>query len=180
MADLLAASPAPVMKPLDPWGVQLVGSSSDERALVARRRLQEKYAPILGGREPRVFHHGLARGSMGWARVHVGADSRVSAEKLCAQLRAAGASCTGAAQLKLIVAIPRSRCERPISCRAAEQRYELAAPHHSITSSARPSSGSGTASPSALAVLRLRISSTFVACCTGSSAGFSPLRMRPV
>jgi hypothetical protein len=49
---------------------------------------------MLGGREPRVFHHGLARGSMGWARVHVGADSRASAEKLCAQLRTAGASCT--------------------------------------------------------------------------------------
>jgi len=94
MADLVARSPAPVMKPLDPWGVQLVGSSSDETALAAYRRLQEKYAPILGGREPRVFHHGLARGSMGWARVHVGADSRASAEKLCAELRAAGASCT--------------------------------------------------------------------------------------
>jgi hypothetical protein len=36
--------------------------------------------------------------------------------------------------------------------RAAEQRDELA-PIHSITSSARPSSGSGTASPSVLAVL---------------------------
>ena len=46
--------------------------------------------------------------------------------------------------------------------------------HYSITSSARASSGSGTASPSALAVLRLMISSTFVACCTGRSAGFSP------
>jgi hypothetical protein len=94
MAALVARSPAPVMKPLDPWGVQLVGSSSDETALAAYRRLQEKYASILGGREPRVFHHGLARGSMGWARVHVGADSRASAEKLCAELRAAGASCT--------------------------------------------------------------------------------------
>jgi SPOR domain len=66
----------------------------DETALAAYRRLQEKYAPILGGREPRVFHHGLARGSMGWARVHVGADSRASAEKLCGELRAAGGSCT--------------------------------------------------------------------------------------
>src|SRR6516162_7197492 len=94
MAALAARSPAPVMKPLDPWGVQLVGSSSDETALAAYRRLQEKYAAMLGGREPRVFHHGLARGSMGWARVHVGADSRASAEKLCAQLRTAGASCT--------------------------------------------------------------------------------------
>jgi hypothetical protein len=40
------------------------------------------------------LHHGLARGSMGWARVHVGTDSHASAEKLCAELRAAGASCT--------------------------------------------------------------------------------------
>src|SRR5215813_249085 len=51
---------------------------------------------------------------------------------------------------------------------------------HSITSSARPISGSGTVRPSALAVLRLRISSTFVDCTTGRSPGFSPLRMRPV
>ena len=41
-------------------------------------------------------------------------------------------------------------------------------------------SGSGTVRPSALAVLRLMINSTFVSCCTGKSAGFSPLRMRPV
>src|SRR5262249_52410513 len=51
--------------------------------------------------------------------------------------------------------------------------------HHSITSSARASSVGGTVRPSALAVLRLMISSTFVDCCTGKSAGFSPLRMRP-
>ena len=40
---------------------------------------------------------------------------------------------------------------------------------YSITSSARPRSGSGTVNPSALAVLRLRISSTFVDCTTGRS-----------
>ena len=33
MAGLVARSPALVMKPLDPWGVQLAGSSSDETAL---------------------------------------------------------------------------------------------------------------------------------------------------
>ena len=46
---------------------------------------------------------------------------------------------------------------------------------HSITSSARPSSDIGTVRLSALAVLRLMISSTFVVCTTGSYAGFSPL-----
>jgi Transglycosylase SLT domain/SPOR domain len=94
IAGLVARSPAPVMKPLDPWGVQLVGSSSDATALAAYRQLQEKYARILAEREPRVLHHGLARGSMGWARVHVGTESRAGADKLCAELRAAGASCT--------------------------------------------------------------------------------------
>src|SRR5215207_1262171 len=72
----------------------------------------------------------------------------------------------------------RARSERPRHC-AAEQRNELA-PLHSITSSARPSSGSGTIKPSAFAVLRLMISSTLVVCCTGKLAGFSPLRTRPV
>jgi hypothetical protein len=37
---------------------------------------------------------------------------------------------------------------------------------YSITSSARPSREIGTEIPNALAVLRLRVSSTFVACCT--------------
>src|SRR2546429_3574521 len=64
--------------------------------------------------------------------------------------------------------------------RAADERDELAPAAHSITSSARPESGSGTVMPSALAVLRLTISSTFVDCTIGRSAGFSPLRMRPV
>jgi Transglycosylase SLT domain/SPOR domain len=94
IASLVARSPAPVMKPLDPWGVQLVGSSSDATALAAYHQLQGKYGSILSGREPRVLHHGLARGSMGWARVHVGTETRASAEKLCIELRAAGASCT--------------------------------------------------------------------------------------
>jgi Transglycosylase SLT domain/SPOR domain len=94
IAALASRAPALVMKPLDPWGVQLAGSSSDAGALAAYRRLQERYASILGDREPRVLHHGLARGSMGWARVHVGAESRASADKLCAKLRTAGASCT--------------------------------------------------------------------------------------
>src|SRR6185312_13261500 len=40
--------------------------------------------------------------------------------------------------------------------------------------------GSGTVRPSALAVLRLMISSTLVICCTGRSVGFSPFRMRAV
>src|SRR5262245_50388304 len=72
----------------------------------------------------------------------------------------------------------RARRERPRSRRADEQRDELA-PVHSITSSASASTRSGTARPSALAVLRLSTKSNFVGCITGRSAGFSPLRTRP-
>jgi hypothetical protein len=57
----------------------LVGRSSDATALAAYRQLQEKYASILADREPHVVHYGLGRGSTGWARVHVGAESRMSA-----------------------------------------------------------------------------------------------------
>ena len=54
------------------------------------------------------------------------------------------------------------------------------APFHSITSSARMSRAVGTVRPSDLAVLRLMMSSIFVACWTGRSAGLSPLSTRPV
>src|SRR5262249_15570576 len=74
----------------------------------------------------------------------------------------------------------RARRDRPRSRRAAEQLDERAPPHHSITSSAMARSVSGTVRPSAFAVLRLRISSNLVGCWTGRSAGFSPLRIRPV
>src|SRR5262245_619206 len=72
----------------------------------------------------------------------------------------------------------RPRRQRPRHRRAAEQRDELAAPDHSITSSSRASSVGGTSRPSALAVLRLITNSYFTGACTGRSAGFSPLRMR--
>src|SRR5262245_12559828 len=71
----------------------------------------------------------------------------------------------------------RPRRERPRPC-AAEQRDERPAAGHSITSSARARSVSGTESPSALAVLRFTTNSYLVGACTGRSAGFSPLRMR--
>src|SRR5262249_895259 len=72
----------------------------------------------------------------------------------------------------------RASCERPCG-RAAEQSDELAAVH-SITSSTVICMIIGTVRPSAFAVLRLMIRSSFTACWTGRSAGFSPLRMRPV
>src|SRR5262249_36049529 len=72
----------------------------------------------------------------------------------------------------------RPRSHRPRNRRASEQRDELASPH-SITSSALASRVAGTVRPNALAVSALMTSSNFVACVTGKSSGFAPLRMRP-
>src|SRR5262249_2407370 len=52
-----------------------------------------------------------------------------------------------------------TRRKRPCGGCTAKERYELAPPH-SITRSARPSSGSGKLRPRALAVFRLMTSST--------------------
>src|SRR5262245_17101969 len=72
------------------------------------------------------------------------------------------------------------RRDRPHRRRATEQRDELAAPDHSITSSAAASSLSGTVRPSILAVCWLMTSSNLLDCATGKSSGLAPLRMRPV
>src|SRR5262249_32953416 len=73
----------------------------------------------------------------------------------------------------------RPRRERPSGCGATKQRDELAS-FHSITASARASSGGEISRPRALAVWRLMTSSTFVASMTGRSAGLAPARIRRV
>src|SRR5262249_33937794 len=75
------------------------------------------------------------------------------------------------------LALLRTRRKWPRDSGTAEKANELAPPH-SITSSARASSVSGTVRPSALAVLRLITSSNLVGCWMGKSAGLAPLRMR--
>src|SRR5215472_5089944 len=73
----------------------------------------------------------------------------------------------------------RARRERPRRRSAAEERDEVP-PVHSITSSTATSSLSGTVRPSILAVEALMTSSNLLDCTTGKSAGFAPLRIRPV
>jgi len=92
IAGLVARLPPPESKPTPIWGVELVGGPTDETALAAYRPLEQKYAHLLGGRQVYVVHHGLGRGTMGWAHVRVGAEDRASAQKLCADLRGAGLS----------------------------------------------------------------------------------------
>src|SRR5262245_42150570 len=74
------------------------------------------------------------------------------------------------------LALLRPRRERPRGCRTAESQDELA-PLHSITSSALACSTSGISIPSSLAAFRLITSSNLTGNWTGSSLGFSPLRI---
>src|SRR5262249_36604865 len=72
---------------------------------------------------------------------------------------------------------PLLRARREPQCgHAAEQRDERAA-IHSRTSLARSQNASGIVSPSALAVVRLMMRSTFLGCSTRMSPGFAPRRI---
>ncbi|MGA6966181.1 MAG: hypothetical protein WBZ51_21520 [Xanthobacteraceae bacterium] len=76
IAVLVARTPPPASKPTPVWGVELVGGPTDATALAAYRRLEQNYASILGARQAYVVHHGLGRGTMGWAHVHVALINR--------------------------------------------------------------------------------------------------------
>jgi len=86
------ASPAKPTAAEGSWSVQLIGSSSENAALAAYRRLQETYANILGSHQPLVISTNVGL-SAHWYRVRLVADDRNAAESLCNNLRAAGGSC---------------------------------------------------------------------------------------
>ena len=75
-----------------PWGVEVVGGPTPEKALARYREWLPKYAAIVADRKTHVVIHGFL-GSMGAVRVRVGEDTREGAWKLCAALRKAGTYC---------------------------------------------------------------------------------------
>jgi hypothetical protein len=73
-----------------PWGVQLVGQSSDAKALADFERLRRKF-PLLRDREPMVIRGRIpGRGTALWTQIRIPAATRERAERLCSDLRAAG------------------------------------------------------------------------------------------
>src|SRR5262249_17622739 len=88
--------------------------------------------------------------------------------------RGGGTQKTDQSELRLLC----THSQRPRR-HTAEQRDERTA-GHSITSSASASRVGGMSMPSAFAVCRLMMKLNLLACMTGNSAGFSPLRIRPV
>jgi hypothetical protein len=74
------------------WAVQLIGSGSEAGARAAYQEMLNKYAPLLGTYQPIMLRTPIGTAAS-WYRVRLGATSRESAERLCAELRASGGSC---------------------------------------------------------------------------------------
>jgi len=77
-----------------PWGVQVAGNFSLNRAMATYAGLQSRYAEILGGQAPMVVsERSRSRGSAAFHLLRVPADSREAAAEICNRLKAAGAAC---------------------------------------------------------------------------------------
>jgi soluble lytic murein transglycosylase-like protein len=83
-----AAEKVEVVKP---WGVEVAGGPTRDKAIARYREVQSN-AAILTGLEPHLVIKGII-GDMGAVRARVGADTRAEGDKLCAKLRAAGWYC---------------------------------------------------------------------------------------
>ena len=80
--------------PFAPWGVQLAGNFSKERALASFARARQSYARIVGQMQPMVIGTRLrSRGTRAFYRVRLPASSRGEADQLCGRIRSAGGSC---------------------------------------------------------------------------------------
>ena len=80
--------------PFAPWGVQIAGNFSKERALTSYARVRQAHAAILGELRPMVIGTRLrSRGTRAFYRVRLPAPSREAAGQLCGRIRAAGGSC---------------------------------------------------------------------------------------
>jgi hypothetical protein len=80
--------------PFAPWGVQLAGNFSKERALASFARTRKRYAGVLGDALPMIIGTRLlSRGTRTFYRVRLPAETRQSAEALCWRIRVAGGDC---------------------------------------------------------------------------------------
>src|SRR5262249_49616873 len=80
--------------PFAPWGVQLAGNFSKERALAAFNQQRERYAGVIGEVRPMIIGTRLrSRGTSTFYRVRVPAGSPAAAHALCSRMRQTGGAC---------------------------------------------------------------------------------------
>jgi hypothetical protein len=80
--------------PIAPWGVQVAGNFSKDRALASYARAKERHATILADVTPMVIGTRFrSRGTRAFYRVRIPAATRAVATELCGKLHKAGGAC---------------------------------------------------------------------------------------
>jgi hypothetical protein len=92
---MVAAYEGPVQEsPISPWGVQIAGNFSKERALATYARVRQRYASLLSDVTPMVIGTRIrSRGTHALYRVRIPAPTRQAAGDICAKLHKAGGAC---------------------------------------------------------------------------------------
>ena len=77
-----------------PWGVQLSAGFLRDRVLGAYATIERSHRTLLENRDPIIIESKFrSRGTHTFYQVRVGADTRASANELCAALHKAGGGC---------------------------------------------------------------------------------------
>jgi hypothetical protein len=77
-----------------PWGVELGAGFSREQVLTAYAGLLKRFGEILSGHDPSILTGILrSRGTRPFYQVRIGAETRDSANGLCAKIMHAGGAC---------------------------------------------------------------------------------------
>lgn len=80
--------------PIAPWGVQVAGNFSKDRALASYARARERHAAIFGEVVPMVIGTRFrSRGTRAFYRVRIPAATREAAAEICGRLHKTGGAC---------------------------------------------------------------------------------------
>ena len=79
---------------LAPWGVQIAGNFSKDRALAIFARARQRHSAILNDVAPMVIGTLMrSRGTRAFYRVRIPAPTRTAATEVCDRLRKQGGAC---------------------------------------------------------------------------------------
>jgi Transglycosylase SLT domain/SPOR domain len=82
------------LSPIAPWGVQIAGNFSKDRALAAYARARQRHGAILNDAAPMVIGTLMrSRGTRAFYRVRIPAATRIAATEVCDRLRKQGGAC---------------------------------------------------------------------------------------
>jgi soluble lytic murein transglycosylase-like protein len=97
LANLILAKPKDAQRIatyVPPWGAQFAADMSESVAWATYRRVQKRFAALIGNREPMVLRGRLP--GLGFAQrylIRIADNSRTNMENLCAKIIAAGGGC---------------------------------------------------------------------------------------